>query len=173
MLLFQPYISISQTDIPYKKEPILDVTEFLDICVLPHINIVPREDSPNNSLSCINALALLRVAMETPTMQTCDWTVVERCNLFPTVLCLCSLADVCGSLSENGTTENLYKVKEVALDVLGSLIRTLSRQQSPRMGVYLCVSMLSLYHCKWIYPFSKLILFFGPFASDLQIGAAF
>lgn len=132
-LLLQPYTSVSEADIPYKKEPILDVTEFLDACVLPHINIVPRDDSPNNSLSCINALALLRVAVETPTMQLCDWTVVKRCNLFPTVLCMCSLADVCGSLSENCAHENLYAVKEMALDVLGLLTRILSRQQSPRM----------------------------------------
>lgn len=132
---------MSEAAIPYKKEPVLDVAEFLHVCVLPHMNIVPQDDSPSNAVSCNLALALLRVAMETPTLQLCDWAAVVRCHLFPTILCVCSLADVCGSLHEDYAHENLYSVKEMALDVLDLLTRILSRQQSPRMGMYITYTM--------------------------------
>ena len=133
-LFFQPSTATNKAGIIRKKQPALDLAEFLQVCVLPHMKIVPEGHSKDDSVSCGLALALLRVALETPAMQQCDWTTVVRCRLFPTILCVCSVVDVCGCLYVDCTCENLYTVKEMAVELLGTLTRILNRQESSRMG---------------------------------------
>ena len=134
-LLFQPSTATNKAGLTCKKRPALDLAEFLRVCVLPHVKIVPEGHSQGDSVvSCGLALALLRVALETPAMQLCDWTTVVRCRLFPTILCVCSVVDVCGCLYVDYTRENLYTVKETAVELIGMLTRILSRQQSSRTG---------------------------------------